>query len=72
MFVKIQGANLVRDTNSMGISNLDVTARDEYYTKLRLINNQKESLNKVNEEISELRSEMSEIKTLLAKLVSKE
>ena len=72
MFVKISGSNLVRDTNSMGLSNIDSGARDEYFTKLRLINNQKDSLNKVNEEICDLRNEMCEIKVLLAKLISKE
>jgi arginine repressor len=72
MFVKVNGASLVRDINSMGISNIDTESRNEYYTKLRLINNQKESLNKVNEEISELRNEMGEIKELLAKLVSRQ
>jgi arginine repressor len=72
MFVKVTGASLVRDINSMGISNIDTESRNEYYTKLRLINNQKESLNKVNEEISELRNEMGEIKELLAKLVSRQ
>jgi hypothetical protein len=72
MFVKVNGANYVRDTNSMGLSNIDMAARDEYYTKLRLIQNQKDGLNKVKEEIDELKSDVSEIKTMLAQLLSKQ
>jgi hypothetical protein len=72
MFVKINGANLVRDTNSMGISNIDTAARDEYYTKLKMIQNQKEGLNKVQEEIDELKSDVSEIKSMIAQLLSKQ
>jgi len=72
MFVKINGTNLVRDTNSMGISNQDSAAKEEYYAKVRMIQNQKEGLNKVNEEINELRCELGDIKSLLVKLLNKQ
>jgi hypothetical protein len=72
MFVKINGTNLVRDTNSMGISNQDSAAKEEYYAKVRMIQNQKEGLNKVNEEINELRCELGDIKCLLVKLLNKQ
>jgi hypothetical protein len=72
MFVKINGTNMVRDTNSMGISNQDSAAKEEYYAKVRMIQNQKEGLNKVNEEINELRCELGDIKSLLVKLLNKQ
>ena len=72
MFVKINGANMVRDTNSMGISNQDMAAKEEYYAKVRMIQNQKEGLNKVNEEINELRCELGDIKGLLMQLLNQQ
>ena len=54
----------------MGISNTDSVAKDEYYNKVRLIQSQKQQINKVNEELSELKGDMAEIKTLLAQLLT--
>ena len=71
-FVRVNGSAFVRDTNSMGLSNVDQTEKNEYYAKVRLLQNQKDSLNRVNEEISDLKTEMGEIKFLLAKLISKQ
>jgi hypothetical protein len=70
MFVKVSGTPFVRDINSMGISNTDSVAKDEYYNKVRLIQSQKQQINKVNEELSELKGDMAEIKTLLAQLLT--
>jgi hypothetical protein len=70
MFVKVTGTPFVRDINSMGISNTDTAAKDEYYNKVRLIQSQKQQINKVNEELSELKGDMAEIKTLLAQLLT--
>lgn len=72
MFVKLKDANMVRDINSMGLSNIDQAAKEEYYMKVRMINSQKESLNKVNEEINELRCELGDIKGLLMQLLNKQ
>jgi len=71
-FVKVTGTSFVRDINSMGLSNTDTSARDEYYNKLRLIKNQKEQLNMVQEEIDNVKTEMGEIKQLLQQLISKQ
>lgn len=70
MFVKVSGTPYVRDTHSMGISNTDTAAKEEYYNKVRLIQTQKQQINKVTEELSELKGDMAEIKSLLAKLLS--
>jgi hypothetical protein len=70
MFVKVTGTNFVRDTGSMGLSNIDVAAKDEYYNKVRLMQSQKEQINSMNNEISDLKNDISEIKSLLKQLTS--
>jgi hypothetical protein len=71
-FVKVTGTSFVRDVNSMGLSNTDTAAKDEYYNKLRLLKSQKQELNMVKEEIDSVRFEMSEIKQLLQQLINKQ
>jgi hypothetical protein len=71
-FVKVTGTSFVRDINSMGLSNTDTVAKDEYYSKLRMMKSQKEQLNMVKEEIDNVKIEMSEIKQLLQLLISKQ
>ena len=72
MLVKVTGTSFVRDTSSMVLNNTDEAAKNEYYARVRMMQNQKEGLNKVNEEISQLKSDMSEIKALLAQLLIKQ
>lgn len=69
--VKVQGTNFVREVSSMGLSNLDVAAKNEYYAKVQLLKNQKQEINNINVEMNSLKKEMSEIKELLVKLLSK-
>jgi hypothetical protein len=71
-FVKVTGTNFVRDINSMGLSNTDTAAKDEYYNKVRLLMNQKEQINMMNKEISEVKSDIVEIKKLLQQLIVKQ
>ena len=52
--VKVKESNFVRDTNSMAIINTDNTAKNEYIAKVRLLNNQKTEINKVNQEINQI------------------
>jgi len=69
--VKVTGTPFVRDISSMGLSNTNQSAKDEYYSKVRLISNQKIEINKVNQEINQIKSDMSEIKDLLKQLLVK-
>ncbi len=62
--VKVEGTNLVRDTNTMALSNRDLTGKNEYMMKVKMLKTQKE-------EINILRSEISEIKNLLKQLLEK-
>lgn len=69
--VKIEGASFVRDVKSMGLSNTNVSEKNDYYSKLRLLKTQKEQINSINEEISCMKNDMCEIKQLLAQLLGK-
>lgn len=69
--VKVNDSTFVRDVQSRALINQDYTGRDEYYAKVRLLNNQKNEINKVNAEINQIKSEMSEIKDLLKQLLLK-
>lgn len=55
----------------MALINTDMTERNEYYNKLRVITKQKEQINMLNDEITEIKTEMTEIKQLLQQLISK-
>lgn len=70
-FIKVNGSEYVRDTHSMGLSNTNTNEKNEYFAKLRIIQNQKEGINRVNEEINSLKNDVSEIKTLLSQLLNK-
>ena len=52
--------------------NVDTTAKNEYYEKVRTLAKQKEQINRMNGDISELRGELGEIKQLLQQLVGKQ
>jgi hypothetical protein len=71
-FVKVTGTNFIRDVNSMGLSNTDTAARDEYYNKVRIMKNQKEQINSMNNEIDSIKTDVHEIKQLLQQLLSKQ
>jgi len=69
--VKVNDSTFVRDVQSRALINQDYTGRDEYYAKVKMLNNQKTEINKVNAEINQMKSEMSEIKDLLKQLLLK-
>lgn len=63
---------MVRDTESMALMNTDNSEKNEYYNKLRMVQKQKEQINKVNEEIAEIKNEMGDIKQLLQQLLDRQ
>lgn len=71
MMVKVTGTNFVRDVNSMGLSNVNPSEKEEYYAKARLIQNQKQELNTIRSEIDAVKDDVSEIKQLLLQLMEK-
>jgi hypothetical protein len=69
--VKVDGTNLVRDTSTMGLSNRDITSKNEYYAKVQMLKTQKHEINNIKVEMNALKEDISEIKELLVKLLSK-
>lgn len=69
--VKVTGTNFVRDTTSMGLSNINQAEKDEYYTRSRMLSTQKNEINKVKDEIQSIKNDMGEIKELMLKLLDK-
>ena len=45
--VKITGTNYVRDINTMALINTDESAKNDYYSRVRMLKNQKDEINKV-------------------------
>lgn len=71
MLVKVKDSSFVRDTNNMALFNIDVTAKNDYISKMHMIISQKEELNSVREEIDSIKTDMVDIKSLLTKLLEK-
>jgi AmiR/NasT family two-component response regulator len=71
MFVKVNDSPFVRDIKSMGLSNVDPIEKQEYYSKLKLIQTQKQELNSIRSEINTLKDDLSDIKKLLLQLTDK-
>jgi hypothetical protein len=72
MFVKVNGTNFVRDTDTMALINKDVNGLEEYKMKRRMAQVQREEINNVKSEVANIREDMSEIKALLLKLIGKD
>lgn len=69
--VPVTGTAFVRDINSMGLSNTDSKEKQEYYSKLKLVQNQKQELNSIRSEIDDVKNDVTEIKQLLLQLLNK-
>ena len=71
MLVDVKDSKFVRDTKSMALINKDSAARDEYYSKVRMMNVQKEEINNIKTEIASVKSDVNDIKELLKQLIGK-
>jgi gluconate kinase len=71
MLVKVEGTNMYRDTNSMALVNRDTAGREEYFLKRKLVETQKQEINKLKEDFNNIKTEISEIKQLMLKLLEK-
>lgn len=69
--VKIEGTHLIREVSSMGLSNLDQVAKNDYYSKVQLIKTQKQEINSIKSELFNVKNDISEIKQLLTQLLKK-
>ena len=71
MFVEVKDSKFVRDTKSMALINKDNSARDEYYSKVKMLTVQKEEINNIRAEVSTVRNDIEEIKKMLTHLIVK-
>jgi chromosome segregation ATPase len=70
-YVQIPGTTFVRDVNSMGLVNKDLSSLEEYKMKRRMLATQKEEINTIKSEIESIKNDMTEIKQLMLKLLDK-
>ncbi len=71
MLVEVKESKFVRDTKSMALINKDNSARDEYYSKVKMLTVQKEEINNIRAEVSTVRNDIEEIKKMLKQLIGK-
>jgi hypothetical protein len=71
MLVKVNNSTFVRDTNSMALIDTDMASKNEYLAKVRMLQTQKEEMNKVKSEIADVKDDLQVIKQLMTQLLSK-
>lgn len=69
--VRVTGTDFIRDTESMGLCNINSIEKEEYYNKVKLIHTQKTEINMLKTEISDIRSDINDIKTLMIQIINK-
>ena len=69
MLIQIPGTKLYRDTESMALINKDHTGLEEYNMKRRMMQTQKDEINKVKSEMESIKIDVQEIKQLMLKLL---
>jgi hypothetical protein len=71
MLVEVQDSKFARDTYSMVLINNDYSAREEYYSKVKMMNAQKSEINNMKLELNSLQTDIQDIKNLLTQLIGK-
>ena len=71
MLLEVKDSKFIRDTKSMALINKDNSARDEYYSKVKMLSIQKEEINNIRAEVSAVKNDIKEIKELLSQLIGK-
>ena len=71
MLLEVKDSKFIRDTKSMALINKDNSARDEYYSKVKMLSIQKEESNNIRAEVSADKNDIKEIKELLSQLIGK-
>ena len=69
MLIQIPGTKLYRDTESMALINKDHSGLEEYNMKRRMLQTQKDEINKVKSEMESIKGDVQEIKQLMLKLL---
>jgi hypothetical protein len=69
--VAINGTKLYRDTETMALINKDVSGAQEYQSRRKFAEIQKQQINSVSMEIDSIKNDISDIKKLMVKLLEK-
>jgi archaellum component FlaC len=56
----------------MALINMDNAEKNDYYSKVKLLQNQKEQINTIKQEINGVKDDISDIKQLLKQLLDKQ
>ena len=71
MQVKIDGTSFYRDTNSMALVNKDVAGLEEYRTKRKFAESQRQEINNLKQEMECIKGDVLEIKEIMRQLLNK-
>jgi len=55
----------------MALINTDIKEKNDYLSKVKMINNQKEELSRVKTEINSIKDDMNDIKQMMKQLLEK-
>jgi DNA-binding ferritin-like protein len=70
MSIKVENEpNLIRDTHSKAIINVDPSGYNRYLLQKQKIKNEKEKIEKLEQNVSSLKQDISEIRNILSDLV---
>ena len=70
-YLKVEGTKLIRDPRSGALINQDNAGLNDYLTKRKNMEAQRNEINKVKTEMNNIKEDVSEIKQLLLKLLEK-
>lgn len=70
--VKVNDTSYIRDISNMALNNTNENERQEYYNKARILQGQKQEINKVKSEIQSIKNDMLEIKQMLGIILGKQ
>ena len=71
MQVKIEGTSFYRDTSSMALINKDVSGLEEYRSKRKFAESQRQEINSIKKEMDSIKSDVFEIKEMMRQLLNK-
>jgi hypothetical protein len=71
-YVKVEGTNFHRDTETMALVNIDPNGKNDYITKKRMYLTQKEELHSVRKDIDGVKEDVKQIKDLLMQILEKD
>lgn len=69
--VKVTGTTYYRDIKSNALVNKDTNGLEDYYSKRKYLEQQKQEINNVRKEMESIKNDVLEIKDLMRQLLNK-